>query len=466
MTRCLALHGWGQNSRLFRSKTSNLAKKLRKLNIELVFAEGPHSIPLTDSSAGNPNARAWFHTDGTDHRINHNRFDRNLHLHGWRDSVASLSSSMTSNGCTGVLGFSQGSTMAHILCELAGRGEEPWKSSLKFAVLVGGLDLSCEEFPPSAPGSPALSTPTLHVSGRADTSNPPCRQRECFSRFAREKAEWHEFEGGHVVPQNAEFAARFGAFLSSKVGADVSPRGGRRGSVKKGVDAGRLSLGRMLVRVLRHDVKKAGLGKLLRADGFVPLGALLELEMFEGVKEGQVLEVLQKCEKQRMALGKLPEGGGMEVLDHKRLELLPPGRLHLRANQGHTLKGVLDDELLLAPITHREASESSLFPVHGTYLVKWPLIKSSGGLSKMKRNHIHLAAGPPSQEEGSQPALSGIRRDCDLLVSVNAALAISAGVPFFRSANGVVLTPGDERGVLSAEFFRSVVRRDGGRFVE
>lgn len=33
--------------------------------------------------------------------------------------------------------------------------------------------------------------------------------------------------------------------------------------------------------------------------------------------------------------------------------------------------------------------------LHGTTLAAWDAIRSSGGLSRMKRNHIHLAAGRP-----------------------------------------------------------------------
>lgn len=89
--------------------------------------------------------------------------------------------------------------------------------------------------------------------------------------------------------------------------------------------------------------------------------------------------------------------------------------------------------------------------VHGSYYSSWPSIQRSG-LSRMSRQHVHFALGELSSE-----ITSGMRGDCDLLVFLDLPKALKAGLKFFRSANGVILTPGDERGYVSTDLFSRVV---------
>ena len=48
--------------------------------------------------------------------------------------------------------------------------------------------------------------------------------------------------------------------------------------------------------------------------------------------------------------------------------------------------------------------------IHGTYFKAWNQIQQSG-LNKMKRNHIHFAAGEP----GSEEVISGMRSSAQVL---------------------------------------------------
>lgn len=62
------------------------------------------------------------------------------------------------------------------------------------------------------------------------------------------------------------------------------------------------------------------------------------------------------------------------------------------------------------------------------------------------------------------PALyspSGMRKSCDIYVYIDAAKAMAAGIKFFRSANGVILTPGDENGLVAPSLFDKVLTSDG-----
>jgi 2'-phosphotransferase len=101
----------------------------------------------------------------------------------------------------------------------------------------------------------------------------------------------------------------------------------------------------------------------------------------------------------------------------------------------------------------------------------------------MGRNHIHIAPGRPgasgvlSGEYSPRPLnnsskisnsewsrlqlLSGMRTNSAVLIHIDVVKAMGAGIKFYRSANNVILTPGNEEGFLLKEYFSGVERRDG-----
>ncbi|KAF8310115.1 hypothetical protein DL93DRAFT_2084889, partial [Clavulina sp. PMI_390] len=116
----------------------------------------------------------------------------------------------------------------------------------------------------------------------------------------------------------------------------------------------------------------------------------------------------------------------------------------IRANQGHTLKV---ESLELSPVN---SPEELPIAVHGTNLKAWESI-STQGLSKMLRNHIHLATGGPSS--GGK---SGMRANSQVLIYIDVPKAMAAGLKFFISVNGAVLSEGDANGFIAPEFFERV----------
>lgn len=144
----------------------------------------------------------------------------------------------------------------------------------------------------------------------------------------------------------------------------------------------------------------------------------------------------------------------------------------IRANQGHSIK--VDTEGLLTPVT-RDAGNVPRIVVHGTDERAWSLILRGGGLRRMTRNHIHFASGLPTgfktlssssddRVEDAAPVISGMRMSSTVLIYIDINAALDAGIPFFVSENGVILSEGNEQGVLSYEFFTRVESRkkDGG----
>jgi len=77
------------------------------------------------------------------------------------------------------------------------------------------------------------------------------------------------------------------------------------------------------------------------------------------------------------------------------------------------------------------------------------------GLCRMNRNHIHMAVGLPT---GASEVISGMRESCEVVIEIGANQAHYAGkIPFYLSANRVVLSPGLGReGTISREYFRSI----------
>jgi len=183
-------------------------------------------------------------------------------------------------------------------------------------------------------------------------------------------------------------------------------------------------MSRALSAVLRHRAQEEGVR--LGSDGFAELHAVLAskpLQRLSATQERVELLIERFDPKQRFVLRRRDDGV-----------------LLIRATQGHTMKTVRDEELL------RPVSDPENYPmcVHGTSLANWLLIRESGGLSKMNRNHIHFAPRPP----GHNDVVSGVRGDSDVAVYLNLASAFNAGIAFFESDNGVILSPGDVHGTI------------------
>jgi 2'-phosphotransferase len=186
----------------------------------------------------------------------------------------------------------------------------------------------------------------------------------------------------------------------------------------------------MLSKVLRHEALKMGLK--MGSDGRVSVDELLRHQKFRRFTLTNIRDVVDGNDKKRFELSDSDDG-----------------TLMIRASQGHTIDSIADSELLT------EILDASEVPVciHGTYKAFLPLILENG-LNKMKRNHIHMAVGLPGADE----VISGMRKSCQVILYINVAAAMAAGVKFYRSSNGVILTAGvDGSGVLPAEFIQEVV---------
>ena len=202
---------------------------------------------------------------------------------------------------------------------------------------------------------------------------------------------------------------------------------GRQRDRGGGGGGGNVRLSKSLAWLLRHNAESEGFTFL--DGGYLPVLEVLKHRRFQGFTVADVKEVVKNCSKQRYALS---TGVNGEQL--------------IRANQGHSIKTV---EVDLQEITDPEEAPKV---VHGTSFKAWNDIQKTG-LSRMKRNHIHFAAG----ELGADGVISGMRSSAQVYIYIDVHSDLKNGIQFFRSANNVILSPGNSDGIIESQYFKTVI---------
>ena len=191
-------------------------------------------------------------------------------------------------------------------------------------------------------------------------------------------------------------------------------------------NSSKVRLSKSLAWLLRHNAESEGFTFL--EGGYLPVEEVLKHRRFAGFTLADVEEVVRDNDKQRFAV-----------------TVGEDGRLLIRANQGHSISNVsVDMEEITSP-------DEATKVIHGTNFKAWNEIQKKG-LSRMKRNHIHFAAGEP----GSEGVISGMRGSAQVYIYIDLHKAMADGLKFFRSSNNVILSPGDESGVITPEYFKQV----------
>jgi 2'-phosphotransferase len=267
----------------------------------------------------------------------------------------------------------------------------------------------------------------------------------------------------------------------------MAPRGGQSDRNKRDPLPRNVQISKKLSWLLRHGAEGEKLP--LGPGGFANLADVLNNRKIRGLQASfdEVREVVEENEKQRFTMvpaSSAPEGAADTAADgqiaegsngaakskQNEIASTDPKDWKIRANQGHSLK--IEEDGLLEPITLTDADIPET-AVHGTTHAAWPRILASGGLKPMGRNHVHFASGLPagfkslnstSGEDASSveaPVISGMRSTSTILVFLDLKKALEAGLKFWRSDNGVVLSEGNEDGVVLVEYFKRVEDRTG-----
>ncbi|KAJ1952526.1 tRNA 2'-phosphotransferase [Dipsacomyces acuminosporus] len=195
-------------------------------------------------------------------------------------------------------------------------------------------------------------------------------------------------------------------------------------------DSPEVKLSKFLSYVLRHGATKEGLE--LREDGSILLSELMKHRKLQSTTFAQIRHVVDTNDKKRYTL------------------FQEANEWYIRATQGHSIK---IREPPLAKLT-KETMPKEI--IHGTSKSKIQLIQETG-LSRMDRTHIHFATGLANDEK----VISGMRKNSSAFIYIDIEKALSDGIEFFISENGVVLSNGlDGSGIIPAKYFAKVVLRD------
>lgn len=193
-----------------------------------------------------------------------------------------------------------------------------------------------------------------------------------------------------------------------------------------------VKISKTLTQILRHKAPELGLG--IQPDGYCLLEEVLACPWLKELDATWdiVQKVVQKSDKKRF---ELQEVGG---------------QLYIRAVQGHSIK-VIDDDKLLKKL--EPGDELPKDCVHGTYRRHFESIRkvgllAGGGQGQGFRNHVHFAPYAP----GDKRVISGMRYDCEIAIWIDLKQAIADGVPFYISANQVILSPGI-KGIIDKKYF-------------
>lgn len=233
----------------------------------------------------------------------------------------------------------------------------------------------------------------------------------------------------------------------------------RRGN-RRNNDSPDVKLSKALSYVLRHGAQKERIP--MRPDGYVRVADLFKSSRFHAFSAADIDRVTRSNEKQRFALAVLDATTDTPVAVDLGPDATPKlddasdkTQWYIRANQGHSLQAVQVELKKLDTLEDFPAASGERCAVHGTNRGAWQKIKESGGLSRMARTHIHLAPGL----YGDDHVTSGMRASASVYVYIDIPRALAAGIPFWESANGVILSEGDADGRIPAALFLKVLVR-------
>jgi 2'-phosphotransferase len=183
----------------------------------------------------------------------------------------------------------------------------------------------------------------------------------------------------------------------------------------------RTILSKRLSYMLRHDVN-------INRDG----GGWVDVT---NIKDYELLEHLDEI---------------VETNEKNRFEYDAVNR-RIRARQGHSVPNIQEEQLLTPQSIDADGKIGGFtHAVHSTFLSSVPKIRSSGGLSKMGRNHVHmmLAEVDDIKSLNKKQTIPGMRKGANAFIAIHLKQATTMGCKFYLSSNGVLLSSGNANGCI------------------
>lgn len=160
--------------------------------------------------------------------------------------------------------------------------------------------------------------------------------------------------------------------------------------------------------------------------------------------------IVAQDSKTRFALSQIDVKTG-RLFSETRSEISDSIEWCIRANQGHSLPS-----LERVAMTLIQSADEIPTVVHGTFEQIWPTIQAQG-LSRMTRLHIHFATGLFQDPN----VKSGMRKSANVFIYIDVGKAMQDGIVFYKSANNVVLSSGNDDGFIMPVYFEKVVNSKG-----
>lgn len=210
--RVLCLHGYQQNGAIFREKSGGFRSSLKKY-FDFVFMTAPHSVELQQTNgAGGALAdtvpvdfRGWWYVPECYNTKEVKDFE------GFEESVQAVVDFAKNEGpFDGLLGFSQGATLAFLIAALRQKGVVD--IDFKFLILICG-------FPSRYPEHQELNKvalrnlPCLHVYGQTDKIISHELSAKLVHSFDKDKVVVIEHPGGHMMPNLSKYRTATNEFL-------------------------------------------------------------------------------------------------------------------------------------------------------------------------------------------------------------------------------------------------------------
>ena len=219
--KLLVLHGNRQTGDLLLGRMSSLKRKLGRVDppIDLAAVDAPFlfedtlvngdddAADETGGTGGDQLMRTWWHRHGDEYV----GLEQSLGLIRaiWADGKGNYE---------GIMGFSQGARLAHLLALMHSASDSRLFPGLKYCIFASGYgDVPLPtNYPPNGPGwedfldnsltlndlaSLKIGVPSLHVMGLSDGLIPVASSRALLTSYVDPKA--HEHSGGHHVPMQA-----------------------------------------------------------------------------------------------------------------------------------------------------------------------------------------------------------------------------------------------------------------------
>lgn len=206
--KVLCLHGYRQNSKIFRERSGGF-RKLFKKNIDFTFVTAPHVIPEDDNLARPEEDREkgwWFSRPGK----SYNALDKTDISTGYQDSLQVVKEKFASEGpFDGIMGFSQGAAFAALLCILQSNPTEEGVR-FKFAILVAGF-MSLVS-PHAVLYSTPIDCPSFQTIGATDGIIPTQSSEDLLATFINPVAYRHD--GGHYIPSSPHLRTALLEFIA------------------------------------------------------------------------------------------------------------------------------------------------------------------------------------------------------------------------------------------------------------